>query len=88
MNHVFAVTQDLHFDMSCSRHEALKVKTAVAERGARFSDRVGNLLFKLRGCLGHTDASAAAARRRFDHERIAYAGRGAKRWLDALNPPV
>jgi hypothetical protein len=82
------VAQDLHFDMSRPRDEALKVKTAVTEGGARFRDRFRDLFFKLGRCLRHTDASAAAARRRLDHERIAYVCRGAERGPDTLNPPV
>src|SRR5271155_4519776 len=88
MNHVLAVTQDLHLDMSRPRHEALEVETAVAERGARFRDRLRNLPFKLPRRLGHTDASPAAARRRLDHQWIAYARRGAERGFDTLNPTV
>ena len=88
MDRVLAVAQDLHFDMPRPRYEALKIKTAVAERRVRFRDRLRNLLFELGRRLGHADASAAAARRSLDHDRIAYARRGAERGLDALDPPL
>ena len=74
MDHVFAVPENLHFDMATGRHIALKIDPCIAKCGLRFGHRKFDSLNQFVRRMDQFHAAPATACDRLDQNRPTHFG--------------